>query len=105
SATYGDFNRAELRGSTDFELVPDRLFARVSGMGRTVDGYVTRYDYGCLHPNSGVPTYVTGNGCVLGTEGGQSITALRGSLRFIASENLEFTLTADTINEDSEVRG
>lgn len=104
SVTYGDFNRAEVRGSADITLVDDKLFLGVAGMGRTVDGYVTRYDYACTHPGSGLPTYVTGNGCVLGKEGGQSVTAGRATLRWTPTPDLEFTLTGDAVNEDSEVR-
>ncbi len=104
SLTYGEFDRTEVRGSADFTLVEDKLFASVAGLGRTVDGYVTQYDYACTHPGSAMRTFVTGNGCVLGTEGGQSLTTVRGALRWVASPSLEFTLIGDATNEDSEVR-
>ncbi len=46
--TLGSLDRRELRGSADFAIVPDHLFARISGMSRERDGYVTRYDYACM---------------------------------------------------------
>jgi iron complex outermembrane receptor protein len=104
SATYGEYNRTEVRGSANFTLVEDKLYASLAGVGRTVDGYVTRYDYRCTHPTSVLPTYVTGNGCELGNEGGQSLTAIRGSLLWQATPNLTLTLIADATHEDSEVR-
>lgn len=104
SATYGGYDRAGVRGVADFTLVEGRLYGRIAGMARTIDGYVDQYDYACTHPGSGLPTYVTGDGCRIGTEGGQSITGLRGSLRWEASPDFDVTLTADTTNEDSEPR-
>src|SRR5690606_24318763 len=39
-ATYGSFNRIDVRGSGNFAVVPDRLFARVAGVSKHRDGYV-----------------------------------------------------------------
>jgi iron complex outermembrane receptor protein len=105
SATYGEYNRTEVRGVADFTLVEDKLFASIAGVGRSVDGYITRYDYACTHPGSVLPTNVTGNGCELGEEGGQSLTSVRGTLLWDVTPDLSFTLIADATNEDSEVRG
>ena len=42
-----------------------------------------------------------GNGCVLGSTGGKSSQAIRGMLRFLPTENLEFNLSADyTVQTD-----
>src|SRR6201996_849862 len=51
-ATYGKFNRVELRAGGNFTLVPDTLYARVSGASKQVDGYMQRLDYACEHPGS-----------------------------------------------------
>src|SRR3954464_8076835 len=51
-ATYGSFNRTDIRASADATLMKDVLFGRIAGVSHHVDGYVTRYDYGCSHPGS-----------------------------------------------------
>jgi iron complex outermembrane receptor protein len=102
--TYGSLNRIDARAGADFALVPDKLFVRLAAVTRHHDGYVTRLDYACTHPGSGIPTYVVGTGCKLGDEGGQSMSALRASLRWLASENVEVNLIADATKDDSEVQ-
>src|SRR5882724_3405984 len=79
SATYGKFNRVELRAGGNFTLVPGTLYARVSGASKQVDGYMERLDYACLHPGSSpVNTQVpVQTGCRLGTEGGEDVNAVR----------------------------
>lgn len=103
SATYGSFNRLELRGAADFTLVDDRLFARVTGAGVSRDGYVTRYDYRCTHPTSTVPSTVTSNDCKLGTEGGKEYLAGRLALRWLASDDVTVDLAGDVTRDGSEV--
>jgi iron complex outermembrane receptor protein len=91
-------------------LVPDKLFVRVAGVGRTSDGYVTRLDYACANnlPDpgqpGGLPTYAPSFGCELGKEGGQSYTAGRMNLRWVAGEegNVELNLAASFVNDDSQ---
>lgn len=102
--TVGDYNRVDVRGAAGFTLAEDTLYARVAGASRSRDGYVTRLDYKCMHPNSPLPTYSTGrlSNCELGTEGGISYTAARAALRWIASENFEVTVTGDITNDASE---
>jgi iron complex outermembrane receptor protein len=85
-ATYGSFDRLDLRASAGFALT-DELFARVSGVSKTSDGYMKRLDYGCVHPDSGIP--MTGAGdddCELGTEGGRDLQAVRLALRYAPVE-------------------
>ena len=103
-ATYGDYDRVDIRGSGGFTLVPDKLFARIAGASRSRDGYVKRLDYRCVHPTSIIPTYSTGHveSCEMGTEGGISYTAGRASLRWVASDNLNLTFTGDIVNDSSE---
>jgi iron complex outermembrane receptor protein len=95
SATYGTRDRVDLRGSADFAL-SDKLFARLSGVSKKQDGYIQRRDYGCDNPASGVPLLVSvGQGCVLGYDGNVDYSAVRGMLRFVASDNLEITGAVD----------
>ncbi|WP_237437433.1 TonB-dependent receptor [Alteraurantiacibacter aestuarii] len=95
-ATYGSFDRMELRGMADFE-VADNLFARVSGFGRSVDGYVTQLDYGLTHPGSNVPSNnARGRGNPDNTTmGGSNTTAGRIALRWVPTDRLEVNISAD----------
>ena len=103
-ATYGSLNRIDARGTADFTVLPDKLFMRISGVTRHHKGYVTRLDYACSHPGSGLPSFEIGNGCELGTEGGQSFSAARVALRWLPSENVEVNLLADATDDNSEVQ-
>ena len=103
-ATYGSLSRVDARGSADFAIVPDKLFMRISAVTRHHDGYVTRLDYACTHPGSGLPTYTVGNGCKLGTEGGQSFSAARFALRWLPSEKVEVNILGDVTDDTSEVQ-
>jgi iron complex outermembrane receptor protein len=101
-ATYGRFSRTDVRASADMTLVKDTLFGRIAGVSHHVDGYVTRYDYGCAHPGSGVPTTTSSVDCRLGTEGGKAYDAVRASLRWLPAERLEVNVAADYTNDKSE---
>lgn len=105
--TYGSYNRVLLRAGFNFPIVADRLFARISGLGKRSDGYVTRLDYQCATGKQPAPVSAgslvgAGSDCKLGTEGGQSVVALRGALRFVASRAVEDTLTVDFTSDKSE---
>src|SRR5690606_28051209 len=104
SITAGSFNRLDVNGMANF-AVTDKLFARVSGVSRTEDGYVDRLDYACASGDQNFPTFMAGGdltGCKIGTEGGRSLTSLRAALRWEASDNVEVNLIYDNTNEDSE---
>ncbi|HEV7714077.1 MAG TPA: TonB-dependent receptor plug domain-containing protein, partial [Steroidobacteraceae bacterium] len=101
--TYGTRHLIDVRASADFAIVPDRLFLRASGVSRSQDGYVNRYDYGCTHPGSGIPNNGQQGDCLLGTEGGKDYTGGRVALRFLASDKVEINLTGDMIQDRSEV--
>ncbi|MEO8722742.1 MAG: TonB-dependent receptor [Sphingobium sp.] len=103
SATYGSYNRLELKGAANFTLVPDKLFARLSGAAVSKDGYVTRYDYRCTHPTSTIPSTVTGTDCKLGTEGGKKYVAGRLALRWQPSASVTVDVAGDITRDDSEV--
>ena len=103
-ATYGSFERLELRGAGNFTIVPDHLFARISGTSVHKDGYVTRYDYACTHPGTTIPSAVTDSqSCKLGTEGGKDYVAGRLAIRYEPSSNVTFDVVADVTKDDSEV--
>ena len=103
SATYGSFNRVEVKAASNFTLVPNQLFARLSAAGVSKDGYVTRYDYRCTHPTSTVPSSVTDHGCKLGTEGGKEYVAGRLALRWLPTPDITVDLVGDVTRDNSEV--
>jgi iron complex outermembrane recepter protein len=101
-ATYGSYNRVELRGFGDFRLT-DNLFARVSGVSKSRDGYVTMLDYGTTHPNSNVQANNNaGKQGVFGTLGGQSMNAGKLALRWVPTDQLEVNISADYTRERSD---
>jgi iron complex outermembrane receptor protein len=108
SLTKGEFNRTELRGAAGLVLAEDKLYMRVAGIAKAMDGYVTRLDYACQHglprPGTpgGLPLYSQTFGCELGTEGGQSYTTGRLALRWEATDNFSVDVAASIVNDDSE---
>jgi iron complex outermembrane recepter protein len=101
-ATYGRFDRTEVRGAGEFAVVPNQLFIRISGVARHQDGYVTRYDYACSHPGAPVASATVSAGCILGTEGGISYDAVRTAIRWLVNDRLEVNVSADNTNDNSE---
>lgn len=101
-ATVGSFNRRDLRATGNFVLGEDRAFLRLSGVSKQRDGHVTRYDYGCMHPGSGVPSISPRGDCVTGTEGGENYQGVRAALRWLASDAVEVNLIADASNQDGD---
>jgi len=100
-ATYGSYNRIDLRGSADFALSDD-LFVRIAGVSKNRDGYVTRLDYALTHLGSTVPSLNRGNDAKLGTLGGQSMAAGRLSLRWKPSADFEINVSGDYTQDRSE---
>src|SRR5271170_3820500 len=101
--SYGQRNLIDVQGMADVALISDSLFMRISGITHQQDGYVTRIDYGCAFPASGIPA-VGGlqQDCVAGKEGGKDYTGGRIALRWVPSENFEANLTGDITIDKSE---
>jgi iron complex outermembrane recepter protein len=101
-ATYGSYNRIDVRGFSDF-AINDKLFARISGVSKNRNGYVTLLDYGMTHPGSNVGSNNNaGKGGKLGTLGGQNFAAGRFSVRWMPNEEVELNVSADITNETSD---
>jgi len=104
-ATGGSFNRVDLRASYDFAITDD-LFARVAAISKSRDGYQDRIDFACAHPNAAgnlQPRNLNrNNNCKLGTNGGEDVQGLRGSVRWVPNDDLDVTVTADYTNDSSE---
>jgi iron complex outermembrane receptor protein len=122
-ATIGNLGRRDVKASADFTIVPDAVFARITGVTRNRDGHVTRYDYACLNPNdpdtkprpvpgapgqflpAPLPSLASTGDCVLGELGNQQMYGVRGSLRIApAGGPLEINLTADYTKDTSETQ-
>ncbi|MBN8501331.1 MAG: TonB-dependent receptor, partial [Sphingomonadales bacterium] len=100
-ATYGSFNRIEVRGFADMALA-DNLFVRVAGVSKNRDGHVKRLDYGLTHPGSGVQAAGAGSSPVLGTLGALFDAAGKLSLRWMPSETVEINVAGDYTRDRSE---
>jgi len=105
TATYGSRDRIELRGSADFKL-SDNVFARISGVSKQQDGHIKRMDYGCMNPSSGVPILTSVRGdCVLGTMGDVNYDAVKVTLRWTPTENVDVSTSIDYTNDDRTPAG
>lgn len=105
AVTYGSRDRVDLRGSADMKLT-DNLFARISGVSKRQRGYIERRDFGCDFPESGVPRLRTDIAdCVVDYDSDVNFQAVRGQLRWIASDDLEFNLAVDYTNDDRNPTG
>jgi iron complex outermembrane receptor protein len=103
-ASYGERSLVDVQAMGDVSLIKDTLFMRVSGVSHQQDGYVTRVDYGCAFPQSGIPAVGGADGkCIAGHEGGKSYNAARVALRWLAGENFEANLAGDVTVDNSEV--
>ncbi len=119
-ATYGAFNRTDIRAGFNYPL-SDNLFLRVSGVSKSRKGYQDLLDFRCAMFQNGTPALAgdfpsldpsggfanpsagptSGDDCVLDTYGGQDVQALRGALKYEGA-GWDITFTADYTNDQSE---
>jgi iron complex outermembrane receptor protein len=107
SVLYGDYDRVDIRASYDFALA-DNVFARVTGVAKSRDGYQDVIDFACARPDLAgtIPRQVFNRqaNCKIGTQGGEDVIGARVALRVVGSEDFEVTLTADYQDDSSEAR-
>jgi len=109
-AQYGRFNRVDVKGTFDFTVVPDKIFARVSGHASQVNGFVKLLDFTCQMNKEGTPelagsfpTRKMGDkSCQIGTLGGRKNYGVRGAIRIVPVDGLEFNLKADYDNDTGD---
>jgi iron complex outermembrane receptor protein len=101
-ASFGSRSLLDFRGVGDFALIKDTLFARLSGVTRKQDGYVTRLDYSCVTGNTAIPNQAPQGDCILGKEGGKHYTAGRAAFRWLVSDDIEVNLAGDVTLDTSE---
>jgi iron complex outermembrane recepter protein len=100
-ATYGSFNRIDVRAMADLKLT-ETLFARVSAVSKNQDGYVDLLDYGTTHPTSNVVANNPGTDGRIGTLGGRSFAAAKLALRWQPSDAIEVNLSGDYTRENND---
>jgi iron complex outermembrane receptor protein len=110
-ATLGNLGRRDFKASADFTVVPDAVFARVTGVTRNRDGHVTLYNYACVNPTdpdvvSGkIPKLTTSGDCRSGELGNQQMYAVRGFLRIAPQGSpLEINLIGDYTKDTSNTQ-
>ncbi|MBN8819656.1 MAG: TonB-dependent receptor [Sphingomonas sp.] len=130
SGTYGSRNRVDLRASADFN-VAEGFDVRISGVAKKQEGYVKRYDFGCMYPAGGTATFTpafptTANptmapqlmnpvggipartnrsDCLLAKEGEVNYIAGRAQLRFRPTDTLDINIIGDYTDDDRVAAG
>ncbi len=119
-ATYGAFNRTDIRAGFNYPL-SDNLFLRVSGVSKSRKGYQDLLDFRCAMYQAGTPELAgtfpsldpsggfanpsagptSGDDCVIDTYGGQDVQALRAALKYEGA-GWVVTFTTDYTNDQSE---
>ena len=106
-ATLGSFDRVDIRAGYDFTIT-DNLFGQVSAASRKRTGYQDVIDFACKFPEQAgflpVRDPSRGRNCITGTQGGEDIDAIRGQLRWVASDDVEVLLAGDFQNDQSEAK-
>ncbi|MFV0643509.1 MAG: TonB-dependent receptor [Sphingomonadaceae bacterium] len=101
-ATYGSRDNMNLRGAVQFPISGDgNLSGRVSGAWGQQDGYVQGYDYGCMFPASGVPSYTTNSDCKTADFGNKDYYAGRVALRYNPSNAVDVMLVGDYTHDST----
>jgi iron complex outermembrane recepter protein len=114
---YGSRNHVELRAGTDFTVLPDQVFVRMSGVFNHQDGYENVFDFGCANPSIAATATngVTGNysvapssflshagSCLIGQEGGTDYGAIRLSVRWTPSDQVDVNFVGDITQQNQE---
>jgi iron complex outermembrane recepter protein len=102
-AGVGNFGERRVRGAFDFSLIPDKLFVRVAAGTDRTDGYVSRYDYTCLHPGNGnklLPQALSN--CQIGKEGGLDDTYGRIAVKWIPNDSVIARLSVSTMQDNDQ---
>ncbi len=98
----GTYDSVSARVGTNLTLVDDKLYARISALGRHRDGYFDRLDYRCVTRNVAPGTYEQSRDCQIGTQGSESVLAARAVLRWMPSDRVENSFMFDITQDESE---
>src|SRR5580658_874108 len=112
SAGYGSYNEVEVKGAYDATIAPD-LFMRVFAEEKRQDGYMDQLDFTCEMNALGTPqlagTFPSRDnsayerGCKIGSFGGTDVSDVKVMLRYVATDKLEFNLSAAYYDEVDEM--
>ncbi|MFO7275483.1 MAG: TonB-dependent receptor [Pseudomonadota bacterium] len=110
-ATVGSMGRRDLKASADFTVVPDAVYARITGVSRNRDGHVSLYNYACVNPDDpdvisgAIPALIRNGDCKVGELGNQQMYAVRGALRIApAGKPFEINLIGDYTKDTSNTQ-
>jgi len=104
--TYGSSARLDLRGVYDFAMT-DKLFVRLTGVSKQIDGYQDVLDFTCQMRANGTPELAGSfpslvpseraqkGDCKIAERGGSDSNAGRVMLRYVATDALEMGFSAD----------
>jgi len=107
-ASYGSYNRVNIRAAWDGVIVPDKLFFHAAFSSKNADGYFNLLDYVCVHgagslgniqPAAGSKS---GGSCVTDHLGSEGVNAGRLALRWVASDKFEVNLVGDYTRQRQE---
>jgi iron complex outermembrane receptor protein len=105
--SVGEYDRTDIRASYDFAIA-ENLFARVAGVSRSRDGYQDVIDFACENPAlAGDLNPRSANrekDCKIGTQGGEDVTGARLALRWVASDTVDVSLSAEYMDDSSEAK-
>lgn len=102
-ATYGRFDRFDVKGAYDVALIDDVLAMRVAAFSNQKDGYLKRLDFACVNPAQAgnIPRIGSGDNCVIGRDGGVSNSGLRAAVRYTPGTNIEINVAVDRTVDES----
>jgi iron complex outermembrane receptor protein len=107
--TTGSYDRIDVRAGYDFAL-SDTVFARIAGVSKQSDGYQDVIDFACRFPDPAISGSLPvrdpsrGRNCKTGTQGGTSVTGIRGQLRWAASDKFDLNFAVDYQEDASEAK-
>jgi iron complex outermembrane receptor protein len=107
-ASYGSYNRVNIRAAWDGVIVPDKLLMHAAFSSKNANGYMDLLDYVCVHGAGSLgniqPAAGSKNGgsCVTDHLGSEGVNAGRLALRWIVNENFEFNLVGDYTRQRQE---
>jgi iron complex outermembrane recepter protein len=108
-ASAGNLGAYNFRGSFDTAVIPDRLFMRVSGAYKHIDGYVDVVDFACQMRANGTPNLIPagvqswwpyGGDCRTGTQGEENVKAGRVMMRLVVNDKSEILVSLDKTDVD-----
>jgi iron complex outermembrane recepter protein len=99
---FGSYDGITARAATNIPIVEDKLYARVSALARQRDGYVDRLDHACATNTTATGTQRQRQDCTIGTQGGESVWAARGVLRWTPSDRIANAISFDITQDNSE---